>query len=28
MISIAWGCGIGGVGTPVGNGGNILAVGF
>jgi len=28
MISIAWGCGIGGMGTPVGNGANVLAVGF
>jgi len=28
MISIAWGCGIGGMGTPVGNGANILAIGF
>lgn len=28
MIAIAWGCGIGGMGTPVGNGANVLAVGF
>lgn len=28
MISIAWGCGIGGMGTPVGNGANVLAIGF
>ncbi len=28
MIAIAWGCGIGGMGTPVGNGANVLAIGF
>jgi len=28
MISIAWGCGIGGMGTPVGNGANVLAITF
>lgn len=26
MISIAWGCGIGGMGTPIGTGANLLAV--
>lgn len=28
MISIAWGCGLGGMGTPVGNGANVLTIGF
>lgn len=28
MISIAWGSAIGGIGTPVGNGANILAIGY
>ncbi|MTI95960.1 MAG: SLC13/DASS family transporter [Firmicutes bacterium] len=28
LISIAWGCAVGGIATPVGNGANILAMGY